>query len=63
MRPTVGRSVHFLHNGEIIPAIVQGIQPDGHLRLFVMTRFSGEIRHDVTEGPHDGQWHWPEIVR
>ncbi len=60
MKPTICRMVRFNHNGVMVPAVVQHVHEGGdRLRLFVMTRYSGEIRDDVTEGTEDGQWSWP----
>lgn len=68
MKPTIGRIVLYGQlNGlpavrERHPAIVQAVNDDGSVRLFVFGPASYSIQNNVTEGEGPGQWIWPTRV-
>lgn len=67
MKPTMGRIVIYrevvaVGGEDLMPAIVQGVEQDGTLRLCVFGRFSQSMRYNVKEGTEEGTWQWPPRV-
>lgn len=68
MKPTVGRIVFYNNTGldglpkDQHPAIVQHVNDDGSVRLWVFGAFNYSIQNNVTEGTGLGQWSWPPRV-
>ena len=71
MVPSIGRIVVYHHPGsadgkfppKVSPAIVQKMNEDGTVELFVMSVYGGLFfNHNVTEGEGPSQWSWPPRV-
>ena len=71
MNPSIGRIVVYNHPGSAdgkfapkqSPAIVQKVNEDGTVELFVMSVYGGLFfNHNVAQGQGPSQWQWPERV-
>ncbi len=71
MKPSIGRIVVYNHPGSAdgkslpkqSPAIVQKVNEDGTVELFVMSVYGGIFfNHSVSQGSGPSQWDWPERV-
>lgn len=69
--PTIGRIVVYNHPGSAdrkfppkqSPAIVQRVNEDGTVELFVMSTYGGIFfNHNVSQGDGPSQWNWPPRV-
>lgn len=71
MKPSIGRIVVYNHPGSAdgkfapkqSPAIVQKVNEDGTVELFIMSVYGGIFfNHSVTQGVGPSQWQWPERI-
>lgn len=66
MKPSIGRIVHFVHNGVHLPAIVTKVWSDTCVNLHVfangsdMTDSGTQTSVCSGENPVGYSWHWPE---
>lgn len=61
-RIVIYRDVTPVDGEDLAPAIVQGVEANGKVRLFVIGRFTAGMRYGVAEGKEPGTWRWPERV-
>jgi hypothetical protein len=70
-QPSIGRIVVYNHPGSAdgkfppkqSPAIVQKVNEDGTVELFVMSVYGGIFfNHSVEQGDGPSQWNWPARV-
>lgn len=68
MKPSIGRIVVYNHPGSAdgrfppkqSPAVVQRVNEDGTVELFVMSVYGGLFfNHNVEQGDGPSQWQWP----
>jgi hypothetical protein len=68
MKPSIGRIVVYNHPGSAdgrfppkqSPAVVQLVNEDGTVELFVMSVYGGLFfNHNVEQGDGPSQWQWP----
>lgn len=67
MKPTMGRIVFYHHPGSLdgryqpcySPAIIQHVETNGNVMLWVFGRYGVQFAHDCSEGDGPCQWSWP----
>jgi len=71
MQPSIGRIVVYNHPGSAdgkfppkqSPAVVQRVNEDGTVELFIMSVYGGLFfNHNVTQGDGPCQWNWPPRI-
>jgi hypothetical protein len=69
MRPTLGRIVHYVEDGQVFPALVVKVAPPGmSINLVLWNEFgTSQGRHDVRYSDNPARenktWFWPAIPR
>jgi hypothetical protein len=64
MKPSVGRIVHVVEDGQPLPAIITKVHSDTcvNLRVFYDSNRNDAWRSSVTQGTAQGCWDWPVIT-
>lgn len=63
MKPTIGRIVHYEHEGQTLPAIVTNVVGEDLVNLQIFKDGLGGcyFHEGVAKGTGEGCWRWPEI--
>lgn len=64
MKPSVGRIVHVVEDGQPLPVIITKVHSDTcvNLRVFYDSNRNDAWRSSVTQGTAQGCWDWPVIT-
>jgi hypothetical protein len=64
MKPSVGRIVHVVEDGQPLPAIITKVHSDTcvNLRVFYDSNRNDAWRSSITQGTAQGCWDWSVIT-